>query len=113
MSFFRLAFPALLWIINSLSGTFIFPGVTKRIPHDMRANLARWMAIGSSIVLNASIYIGAYVLEIFGISLPVLRVAGGLGIAMAGWNLLNSCDEGPGEASEERWTSIIISSPSC
>jgi multiple antibiotic resistance protein len=35
------------------------------------------------------------VLEFFGISLPVLRVAGGVVIAMAGWNLLNSGDEGP------------------
>ena len=79
----------------------------------MRANLARWMAIGSFIVLSRSIYIGAYLLEFFGISLPVLRVAGGSVIAIAGWNQLNSCDEGSGEASEERWTSIIISSPSC
>jgi multiple antibiotic resistance protein len=93
MKFFLLAFPALLSIINPLSGAFIFLGVTKRLSHDMRSNLARWVAIHSFIILNASIYIGAYVLEFFGISLPVLRVAGGLVIAMAGWNLLNSGDE--------------------
>jgi multiple antibiotic resistance protein len=95
MSFFLLAFPALLSIINPLSGAFIFLGVTKRLSHDMRANLARWVAIHSFFILNASIYIGAYVLEFFGISLPVLRVAGGLVISMAGWNLLSSSDEGP------------------
>lgn len=94
MSFFLLAFPALLSIINPLSGAFIFLGVTKRLSRDMRGHLARWVAIDSFIVLNVSIYIGAYVLEFFGISLPVLRVAGGLVIAMAGWNLLNSGDEG-------------------
>ena len=71
------------------------------------------LAFPAVLSINASIYIGAYVLEFFGISLPVLRVAGGLGIAIAGCNQLNSCDEGRGEASEERWTSIIISLPSC
>lgn len=94
MSFFLLAFPALLSIINPLSGAFIFLGVTERLSHDMRAYLARWVAIDSFIILNVSIYIGAYVLEFFGISLPVLRVAGGLVIAMAGWNLLHSDNEG-------------------
>lgn len=35
---------------------------------------------------------GAYVLSFFGISLPVLRVAGGIVISMSGWRMLNEPD---------------------
>jgi multiple antibiotic resistance protein len=40
----------------------------------------------------ASLYIGAYVLSFFGISIPVLRVAGGIVVAMSGWQMLNAPD---------------------
>ena len=33
--------------------------------------------------------VGAFVLKIYGISVPVLRVAGGLIVAISGWKLLN------------------------
>jgi len=98
MSFFLLAFPALLAVINPLGGAFVFLGATRRLGPEARAHLARWVGIHSFIILNASLYIGAYVVELFGISLPVLRVAGGLVIAHAGWHLLNADDAtaGPG-----------------
>ena len=34
--------------------------------------------------------IGSYVLEFFGISLPIVRVAGGLVVIGAGWRLLHA-----------------------
>lgn len=40
-----------------------------------------------------SLYIGAYLLEFFGISLPVLRLAGGLIIARSAWQMLNDDDD--------------------
>ena len=51
------------------------------------------MAIYSFIMLNVSMLIGAFVLRIFGISMPVLRVAGGIVIALSAWKLLNAEDE--------------------
>jgi len=36
--------------------------------------------------------VGAYVLSFFGISLPVLRVAGGIVIAVSGWRMLSGPD---------------------
>jgi len=39
--------------------------------------------------MAVSLPVGALVLKIYGISIPVLRVAGGLVIAVAGWKLLN------------------------
>jgi multiple antibiotic resistance protein len=92
MEFFLLAFPALLSIINPLGGAFIFLGATEALPEARRASLARWVAIHGFVLLNVSIYIGAYVLEFFGISMPVLRVAGGIVVTMTGWGLLQAKD---------------------
>jgi multiple antibiotic resistance protein len=91
--FFLLAFPALLSIINPLGGAFIFLGATESLSDELRRDLARWVGIHSFLILNASLWIGAYVLGFFGISLPVLRVAGGIVIAMTAWKILYAEDE--------------------
>jgi multiple antibiotic resistance protein len=93
VKFFLLAFPALLSIINPLGGAFVFLGATQHLPTEMRARVARWVAIHSFLILNASLWVGAYVLSFFGISMPVLRVAGGIVIAMASWRMLNAEDD--------------------
>jgi multiple antibiotic resistance protein len=91
-STFLLAFTALFSIVNPLSGAFIFFGATRDLDPKVRANTARWVAIYSFVIVAASLYIGAYVLGFFGVSLPVLRVAGGIIVASAGWRMLNAPD---------------------
>lgn len=98
MTFFLLAFPALVSIINPLGVAFVFLGATRQFSPEMRTRLARWVAIYSFIILNASLYVGAYVLQFFGISIPVLRVAGGIIVAMSGWRLLYAEDDAPQES---------------
>jgi len=91
--FFLLAFPALFSIVNPIGGGFIFLSATRRLPQEMRERLARWVAIHSFALLCASLYVGGFVLSFFGISIPVLRVAGGIVIAMAAWRMLNAEDD--------------------
>jgi multiple antibiotic resistance protein len=92
MSMFLLAFPALFSIVNPIGTAFIFLSATGRYPHALRANMARWIAIYSFLIVTGSVYVGAYVLGFFGISVPVLRVAGGIVISLAAWKMLNSDD---------------------
>jgi len=54
--------------------------------------VSRWVAIYSFSIVAASLYIGAYVLSFFGVSIPALRVAGGIIVAAAGWRMLNEPD---------------------
>ncbi len=92
--FLLLAFPALFSIINPLGGAFVFLAATKRLSEEARSRLARQVAIYSFITLSVSMLIGVYVLKFFGISMPVLRLAGGIVIALSAWTLLNAEDEG-------------------
>ena len=92
MSTFLLAFGALMSIVNPLSGAFIFFGATRELEPKARTQVSRWVAIYAFCIVAASLYIGAYVLSFFGITIPVLRVAGGIIVAMTGWQMLNAPD---------------------
>ncbi|HTV94751.1 MAG TPA: MarC family protein [Steroidobacteraceae bacterium] len=89
---FLLAFGALFSIVNPLSGAFIFFGATQGMEPKTRAAVSRWVAIYAFCIVAASLYVGAYVLSFFGISIPVLRVAGGIVVSMSGWRMLNAPD---------------------
>lgn len=93
MSFVLLAFPALFSIVNPLGGAFIFLGATERFGAKLRNELAKWIAIYSFGIVTTSMYVGAYVLTFFGVSIPVLRAAGGIVIAAAAWRMLNAPDD--------------------
>ncbi|MDP9014016.1 MAG: MarC family NAAT transporter [Pseudomonadota bacterium] len=92
MATFLLAFGALISIVNPLSGAFIFFGATRELDVKTRSQVARWVAIYAFCIVTASLYVGAYVLHFFGISIPVLRVAGGIIVAMSGWRMLTEPD---------------------
>ena len=51
------------------------------------------MAINAWFVIVVSILIGTYVLALFGISLPVVRIGGGLLVAATGWRMLHRQEE--------------------
>jgi multiple antibiotic resistance protein len=109
---FLLAFVALISIVNPLSGAFIFIGATRELEPKVRADVSRWVAIYAFSIVAASIYIGAYVLGFFGISIPVLRVAGGIIVAMSGWRMLTEPDATEQRRSETPNPRSITVSPS-
>ncbi|HET6552544.1 MAG TPA: MarC family protein [Dyella sp.] len=84
---------SLLPIINPPAVGFIVLSMVPHATESERAELARNITLNSVILLALSLLLGAYVLAFFGISIPVLRVAGGLIVAVAGWNLLQSDDD--------------------
>jgi multiple antibiotic resistance protein len=78
----------LLPIINPLSTAPVFIA-TVGTNRSIAEPLARRVAINSWFVVVASMLIGTYVLAIFGISLPVVRIGGGLLVAATAWRLLH------------------------
>jgi multiple antibiotic resistance protein len=61
--------------------------ITKYASANERRSLARRVALNAFFVMMGSLLIGAFILKIYGISVPVLRVAGGFIVASAGcWN---------------------------
>ena len=85
---FLLVFAAAFPIVNPAGSALIFLDITRHSDHRTREELARRIAFFSFLVLNISLFVGSYVLAFFGISVPALRVAGGIVVAAAGWKFL-------------------------
>jgi multiple antibiotic resistance protein len=83
-----LVFAALFPIVNPLGGAPIFLAMTTDYSPDERASLAWKVTVNAFILLVASVATGTYVLELFGLSVPVVQVAGGVVVSTLGWRLL-------------------------
>jgi multiple antibiotic resistance protein len=75
---FLLVLAALFPVVNPPGAGLIFLSMTKHASAETRQMLARRIAVNSFFVMAISLPVGALVLKIYGISVPVLRVAGGL-----------------------------------
>lgn len=92
--FFGLAFSALLPLVNPLGDALVFLGLVGDAPPTVYRSLARRIAISTTIFLIAIELGGTLILNFFGISLPVVQIAGGIALAAMGWNMLNQREPG-------------------
>jgi multiple antibiotic resistance protein len=90
--FFGFAFSALLPLINPLGDALVFLGMVGGAPSAVYRMLARKIAISTTIFLITIEAVGTALLRFFGISVPVMQVAGGFALAAMGWNLLNQAE---------------------
>ncbi len=95
---FLLTFAALFPIINPIGNAPLFLGMTQFRTNAERNALAGRVARNSFFLLLASLLVGSHVLEFFGISLPVVRIGGGLVVAAFAWQMLNAGVSADGDA---------------
>jgi multiple antibiotic resistance protein len=87
-----MVFSSFMPAINPFGGAMLFLSMTSGIEHAERAKLARRVAIYSFVVLLVSLFAGNIILKFFGISIDVLRVAGGAVLFSTGWKVLHEGD---------------------
>jgi multiple antibiotic resistance protein len=85
---FLLVYAGLFPIVNPIGSAPIFLALTSRNSAAVRRQLARRVAVNGFVLLLGSLFVGSHVLVFFGITLPVLRIAGGLAVASFAWRLL-------------------------
>jgi multiple antibiotic resistance protein len=100
-SAFLLTFAALFPIVNPLESAPFFLGLTAGLPATERRTLARKAAVNGFALLLGSMALGPWLLEFFGIELPVVRIAGGLVVTALGWKLLSA----------ESWSEHVVGAP--
>lgn len=86
------AFLALTPVINPIGTAIILLSMTPGADGKIRQELARTITTYSIIFLTVIVLVGRYVLEFFGISIPVVQLTGGAVLVAMGWNLLNQRD---------------------
>src|SRR5579864_214596 len=90
VSAFLLTFAGLFPIVNPLESAPFFLGLTAGMSAAERRLLARKAAINGFALLLGSMALGPWLLGVFGIELPVVRIAGGLVVTALGWKLLSA-----------------------
>jgi len=91
-SAFLLTFAGLFPIVNPIESAPFFFGMTASMTVAERNAMARKVAINGVGLLLGSMVLGPYLLALFGIRLPVVRIAGGFVVTALGWKLLTQED---------------------
>ena len=85
----------MLPILNPAATAPIFLSLTEGASPSTRALLARRIARNMFWLMAGSMLVGSYVLDFFGISLPIVRIGGGLILASVAWRLLGATPTTP------------------
>lgn len=93
---FLFGFSALFAIINPYGLSFIFLDRTMGLSESERARVALRVAAYAFGVLLVSLFLGSQILNFFGITIPALRIAGGLVVAATGWSMLHAAPAATG-----------------
>ncbi len=89
-SFIGIAFSILFPLINPIGAVPSFSGLTANDSVEFRKSQARKTAINVFVILITFLLIGKLLLELFGLSLGVLEIAGGLIVANTAWQMVTS-----------------------
>jgi len=100
---------ALFPLMNPVGNTPIFFGITSGDTAAFRRKQALKIAINVFIILTVCLLFGRYILAMFGLTVPILRLAGGLVVANVGWGLLHQSPRLNDEADTEARDKVDVS----
>lgn len=78
----------LIAIVNPFSVMPLFLTLTAGMSEEKRAAYAARVSRNAALIMLVTLFLGGLIMEFFGISLPALRIAGGLIVAFLGFNLI-------------------------
>lgn len=107
-----LALAALLPIANPTSTAPIFLSLTEGASEKTRQELAKRIARNVFLLMVGATLLGSIVLDVFGISLDIVRAAGGLIVVNIGWRMLttNSAESSRAAKIAESYTPEMVRS---
>ena len=85
-------FMALFHVVNPIGSGILFLNLTPLADNKTRKNLAWKIAVNSFILMVVVLVGGIYILNVFGITIPVVQICGGTLIMAMGWRSLNRDD---------------------
>lgn len=77
-------------IMNPIANTAVFIGLTSSCSTEQKKKIALKALITTFIIIAIFILVGNIIFKFFGITLPALRVAGGILIFLVGYDMLNN-----------------------
>lgn len=104
-----LAFLALFPLVNPVGAIPVFCSLTSGSTVEHRKKMALKTAISVFFILLVFYFIGEFLLDFFGISLGVLKIAGGLVVASTAWEMVTGRNKLSNEENNEIQNKVDIS----
>jgi multiple antibiotic resistance protein len=99
-----IGFLSLFPIVNPIGSAFIVDPLLGDLSFNERKHAAKKVALYCMSICIVSALIGSWILKLFGISIPIVQLAGGIMICRMGWQLLLSDNQVKGEKETARPT---------
>ena len=91
-------FLALFPVVNPIGTALILSGMTSGTDPAVWKDMSRKIAAYSFLVLTSFYLFGSLILQLFGITIPIVQVSGGIVLAVMGWQMLNGSSGDSGSA---------------
>jgi multiple antibiotic resistance protein len=85
-----IGFVALFPVVNPIGSAFIISPYLSGLNRRERLIVVRKITFYAFIICAVTLFVGHFILEIFGLSIPIIQLAGGIMICKIGWTFLTS-----------------------
>jgi multiple antibiotic resistance protein len=81
---------ALFPVVNPIGSAFIVSPFFSHLDQGQKRNAVRKITFYAFCICTVALFAGHYILQLFGLSIPVVQLAGGIMICKIGWESLTS-----------------------
>ena len=104
-----LIFAAFFAIMNPISNTAVFVGLTEDLDSQGQRKIAYKALFIAFLIIAAFALFGKAIFTLFGITLPALRIVGGILVFIIGYKMLNNITSDAGNPSAQDNSDIAVS----
>ncbi|MGL4346571.1 MAG: MarC family protein [Chitinophagaceae bacterium] len=83
-----IGFIALFPVINPIGTAFVVNPFLENLSHEERKSVVKKITLYTFYLCVVALVSGRWILELFGLSIPIVRLAGGIVITKIGWDVL-------------------------
>ncbi|HZY37286.1 MAG TPA: MarC family protein [Mucilaginibacter sp.] len=88
-----IGFVALFPVVNPIGDAFIVSPYFMDVSRKDRIKYVKKITLYCFVICAVTVLVGRWILELFGLSIPVVQLAGGIMICKIGWEFLSSDDK--------------------
>ncbi|WP_233842579.1 MarC family protein [Dyella sp. 2HG41-7] len=92
---------ALFPVVNPIGTAFVVMPYFAHLDEAGKKHAVRKITLYAFCICTGTLIAGAWILKLFGLSIPVVRLAGGIMICKMGWELLSSDKEDNADSSKD------------
>ena len=83
-------FISLFPVVNPIGSAFIISPYFSELTRKERVRVVKTITFYSFAICSVTLFVGHWILEVFGLTIPIIQLAGGIMICKIGWGFLSA-----------------------